>query len=161
MTGQTSSPARRNWLRWLLIASLALNLLIGGAVAARFFMPERMERMMGLNNATQLLPRRFLHDLPRERRRQLLDVLKAHGEAFRAARTEMRAATAQLAAALEADPYVAADAESAIMAFSSAGGGVIKTGEAAAREVLAMLTPEERKMLAKRLRERPGRRRRN
>jgi uncharacterized membrane protein len=162
MTGTSPAPAaKRRWSWWsvLLVASLALNMLIGGAVAARYLFPERVDRMSGLNFA-QLLPRRFFGDLSRERRRELVDILKTHRDGIRGGREAMRAATLKIADALEAEPYDAMAAEAAIKGFSDTGSGIVADGAKAALDVLARLTPEERKLLAQRLRERGGPRRR-
>jgi uncharacterized membrane protein len=151
----TPPKSRRSWWGALLVASLALNLLIGGAVAARFIFPERIERMAGLNFA-QLLPRRFFGDLSRERRRELLDILKTYRNGFRGGRQAMQAATLKIADALAAEPYDPKAAEAAIKGFTDIGNGIVADGAKAAMDVLNRLAPEERKLLAQRLRERGG-----
>ena len=145
----------RHWSGWslLLIASLALNMLVGGAVAARFFSPERVERMEGLSFA-QLLPRRFFGDLTRARRKEMLEILKAYRDGFKDGRAEMQAATLVIANALEAEPYDAAKTETAVRSFGAIGGKLVADGADVAVDVLGRLTPEERKSLALRLRER-------
>lgn len=154
-----TDPSRKSWSWWglLLVASLALNLLVGGAIAAHFLFPERLERMAGLNFA-QLLPRRFFGDLSRERRKELLNVLKSYRDGFKDGREEMQTAALAIADALDAEPYDAVKTEAAVKSFADVGGGLIADGAKVANDVLARLTPEERKLLAQRLRERGKRR---
>lgn len=156
MTDETQSAPQKPRSRWwsiLLVASLALNLLFAGAIAARWFTQERVERLTG-GSYTQLLPRRFLADLPRERRQDILAMLGAHRKAFRDGRTELRNAAVAIAAALEAEPYNADAAAKALDDFNAVASGLVTKGSDVARQVLATLSPEERKKLAQRIRER-------
>ena len=152
---ETPVVAKRRWSwgRLLLVASLALNLLVGGAIAARFAFPDRMGRMEGLSFA-QLLPRRFFGDLTRERRKELLAVLKTYRDGFKGGRDGMEQASLVIADALEAEPYDPAATQAAVNGFAAIGGTLINDGAKVAMDVLAKLSPEERKLLAQRLRER-------
>ena len=152
---ETPVVAKRRWSwgRLLLVASLALNLLVGGAIAARFAFPDRVGRMEGLSFA-QLLPRRFFGDLSRERRKELLDVLKTYRDRFKSGRDRMEQASLVIADALEAEPYDPAATQAAVNGFAAIGGTLINDGAKVAMDVLAKLSPEERKLLAQRLRER-------
>ncbi len=69
------------WWSALLIASLALNLFIGGAIATRFFTHGGPQRFIGASY-TQLIPRGFFAEMPRDRRRVLLDILQAIPQGF-------------------------------------------------------------------------------
>lgn len=165
---QTTSPPSGGWLpvlrsRWwtvLLIASLAVNLLIGAAVVAHFVRGERMERMSG-GSYTQLIPRKFFADLPRERRRELLDTLKQFRGEFRNNREEARNAALKLADALDAEPYDAARTVAVAAEFANTGNMMAKRGSDIAVDFVAKLSPEERKMLAQRIRDRAKPRGRN
>ena len=81
MADQADTPKRSwfqtwpHWTMFLLVASLAVNLVIGAAAGMRYFYPDRLERWSGAS-FTQLLPRRFLSDLPEDRRREFLDDLE-------------------------------------------------------------------------------------
>ena len=72
----TPAQGRRvNWLVVALVASMAVNLLVAGAVAARWYVgagPDRYARL----TQTQLIPRLFFRDLDRSRRMELLAVFK-------------------------------------------------------------------------------------
>jgi uncharacterized membrane protein len=162
VNSQVERPASRpsRWWTALLIVSLALNVLIGAATATRFFVKERTERVTGAGYV-QLVPRKFLADLPRERRRELLAVFKQFRDEFRDGRRAARESAAKLADALEAEPYDAAAVKAVADEFARSGSGMIVHGVEAAVQFVARLTPEERKQLALRIRERAVAGRRN
>lgn len=148
------APARPfNWLKAALIASLAVNLLFAGAVAARWYVgfgPERYARLTQM----QLIPRFFFRDLDRSRRLELLRVLKSQDKEIRAGRQAVKAEIAELADALEAEPYDPARVKAAVAAFTAQSEVLFTTGGDAALAVIDKLTPDERKLMAKHLRAR-------
>ena len=147
-------PAKSSrWWTALLVVSLAINLLIGGAVAARFFTREGHERLMGASY-TQLIPRRFFTEIPRERRRVLLDILKQYRNDFRGDRDAFETAAAKLADALVIEPYDVEKVKLVINEFASQAGKLAARGGDAALDILAQLSPDERKILADAIRER-------
>ena len=152
-------PPRPRWWTVLLIASLALNLLAGGAVATRYFMHERMTRFTGIGNI-QLVPRKFLGELPRQRRLELLAVFRGYSDEFKMERTASREAAEKLATALAAEPYDAAAVKAVADQFGAAGNRLISHGVAAAMELIGKLSPQERQQLARHIRQRaqPGNR---
>ncbi|MFN4142288.1 periplasmic heavy metal sensor [Aestuariivirga sp.] len=161
MTAAEPAPAARRrvpWLKLALVASLALNMLFLGAAAARFFVGGPEGRVSGISQA-QLIPRKFFSELEMNRRRELLQVVKEFGPAFRAGRTAAREGALGLAAALEAEPYDEARVKAAVGAFSAKSTSLVGTGGEAALALIARLDAEERKLLAKhiRLREEKGR----
>lgn len=134
------------WERILLIASLALNLLLIGGAAARFF--THHSSFGGL----QLIPRGFISDLEQSRRTELLMVFKGFRSDFRDGRMRGREHMARLATALESDPYDAGAVESSVQSFTEGGVGLMRHGGDAALAFIAKLTPNERKRLAKYIR---------
>jgi len=154
----SSGRARLWWI--VLIVSLALNLLAVGAVIAHLIMgPPPPERIEGYSSL-QILPRAFVSDLKGERRTVIVDILRKFRGEFRARRAEMRANTEKIAAALEAEPYDPEAVEHAIDQFSATGRLMIDGGVLTVKSVIEVLTPDERKLLAKSIRERDERRRR-
>jgi uncharacterized membrane protein len=142
-----------HWTMFLLVASLAVNLLIAGAAGMRYFYPERLERWSGAS-FTQLLPRRFLTDLPADRRREFLDLLRSRREVFRESRSGMRDAALRFAAALERDPYDEAEVTAAIGDFTKLSTQMVDSGTLATLQIVQKLTPQERSLLAQHVRER-------
>ncbi len=147
------APSRWRWWTILLVVSLALNLLVGGAVVSSFFMHERMQRFGGISNV-QLIPRHFLGALPRERRTELLAVFRGHATRIKAERQASREAAINLAGALVAEPYDEAKVRAVAEEFGATGNRVIAQGIEAAMEMIGKLTLEERKLLAEHIRKR-------
>jgi uncharacterized membrane protein len=159
MTDQADTEKRKwfqtwpHWTMFLLVASLALNLLIAGAIGMRYFYPERLERWSGAS-FTQLLPRRFLSDLPEDRRREFLDMLKSRREVFRESRVGMRDVALRFAEALERNPYDEAQVTQAVQDFTKLSTQMVDSGTEVTLQIVQKLTPEERGLLAKQVRER-------
>ncbi len=144
------------WWTVLLIASLALNLFIGGAVATRVLRHDKPERFVGASY-TQLIPRRFFAEIPRERRRVLLDILKQYRKEFRSDREASEAAAARLADALVIEPYDVEKVKLVVSEFAGQTGKLAARGGDAALDIIALLSADERKLLAEAIRERAGR----
>jgi uncharacterized membrane protein len=153
-------PRRFPWLKALLVVSLALNLLFIGGAVARFATHGPPERMSGVSQM-QLIPRKFIGELDRDRRRELMLVFKDFAKRFRDGRREARDEVVTLAAALEAEPYDPARVKAIVDAFSAKSATLAGSGGEAALTLISKLTPGERKLLAKhiRLRDEGGKRR--
>lgn len=150
-----ASPPRRtfNWLKIVLVASLALNLLFIGGGLARFFVHGPPERMSGISQM-QLIPRKFFSELSAARKTELLKVFKDFGQEFRDGRKAARTEVVNLASALEAEPYDAVKVKTVIDSFSERSAHLIGTGGQAAYTLIGKLTPDERKLLARHIRQR-------
>jgi hypothetical protein len=154
-----SARPRRWWLA-LLVGSLALNIATLAAIGTRAFVNERIERLAG-PSYTQLVPRRFLADISKARREELREVLRSYRGSFRESRGGLRDAALGLAKVLETSPTDDATIMSSIDGFAAAGSAILNEGAKVAREIVSKLTPEERKLLGRRIRERAEARRRN
>ncbi len=147
-------PARGSkWWTGLLVASLAINLLVGGAVVARLATRDGPERFMGASY-TQLIPRRFFAEIPRERRKVMLDILKQYRPNFRQDREASEAVAAKLAEAIVNEPYDVEKVKVVINEFADRNGKLALRGGNATLDILAVLTPEERRILADSINER-------
>lgn len=153
--GTSVPPLTRRipWLKAALIASLAVNLLFVGAGVTRFMVRETPERVAGLSQV-QLIPRKFFGELDGARKTELLGVFRELGPSFREGRRAARDEIAVIAAALEAEPYDAARVKTAIDSFSARSESLVAAGGQAALTLISKLTPEERKLLAKHIRQR-------
>jgi uncharacterized membrane protein len=156
MTDTTATPGRSwNWLKIALVASLALNVLIGAAVATRYYRGGGAERFPP-GGYVQLIPRKFLGELPRERRREVMQIVNRYRKELRTEREETKALTLKLADAIGSDTYSPEQAKTAVLDFTGQGSKLVSRGGDAALEILGMLTPEERKELADAIRQRAG-----
>lgn len=160
-TGDARKPSwwdRPRLLRGLLIASLALNMLVISAVATRIVRGHGIERMPGASQV-QLLPRKFLRNLPDDKRKAAFDILKRYAQERKGSRQLMREVSLQLADAIAAEPYDTEKVKAVFADYERRSGEAASQSGAAALEVLALLSPEERAALAAGIRERAGPRR--
>jgi hypothetical protein len=153
MSDTTQVPKRSKWWQALLIGSLALNLLVGGAVVTRMVTHGGPDRLMGVSY-TQLIPRRFFAEMPRERRRVLLDILKKYRDDFRGDREASGQVAVKLAEAIVIEPYDIEKVKLVVNEFTSQNGKLAARGGDAALDILSVLTPEERQLLASTIRDR-------
>ena len=155
-----SAPENRpRWLVPLLVVSLAANLLIGAAVATRHFYMGGLhgpDRMAGASY-TQLIPRRFFAEVPRDRKRVFLDILKNYRDEFRNEREASNQVAAKLSDVIDSPTYDPEKARQVVNEFANQNAKLAQRGGAAVLDILAVLTPEERQLLAKVVRERPMR----
>ncbi len=157
VSNSADAPAQRSrWWTALLIGSLAINLLIGGAVVTRVLMRDAPERLMGASYA-QLIPRHFFMELPRDRRRVLLDILKQYRPDFKDDRDATEQVAAKLADAIVAEPYDVEKVRLVINEFADRSRDLAGRGGDAALDILAALTPDERLILADAIRDRADR----
>ncbi len=144
---QTRPP--RRWLRWLLVASLGLNLLLLGLAAGAVLRgpPDRFGAGPALGYYAHALPDPYRRDLGRE--------LRASRGDWAPTRDALRDQRLAFAAALTADPYDQ-DRVEALLAeeqtFASSLGARARNLLAAQ---IARMDPEARAAFAERLRERP------
>jgi uncharacterized membrane protein len=159
--GTTTKP--RYWpsqgSRWwtaLLIASLALNFFIGGAIITRFLTHGGPQRFIGASY-TQLIPRGFFAEMPSDRRRILLDILLQYRKDFRADREGTETVAAKLADALVSEPYDVEKVKLVVSEFAGQSGKLAARGGDAALDIIALLSSDERKILADAIRDRASR----
>jgi len=119
----------------------------------RYFYPERMERWSGAS-FTQLLPRKFMSDLPEERHREFLDLLKSQRGTFRESRADMRDVALRFAEALERNPYDEARSPPPSRISPSYRNRMVDSGTLVTLQIVQKLTPEERILLAQHVRDR-------
>jgi uncharacterized membrane protein len=141
------------WWSALLIASLAINLLIGGAVVTSVLRHDGPERFVGASYA-QLIPRRFLAEIPRERRRVLLDILKRYRDDFRDDRGASEAIAVKLADALVGEPYDVEKVKLVVSEFAGQTGKLASRGGDAALDIITLLSADERRLLAAAIKDR-------
>ena len=102
----------------------------------------------------QLIPRRFLAEVGHERRKALTEGLRAYRERYSQGNRDARSLAVAVADALAAAPYDELLLKSAIEEFNRNGTIVLGLGAEAALAFMRALTPEERLVLARHIRER-------
>ncbi|WP_210527120.1 periplasmic heavy metal sensor [Rubellimicrobium arenae] len=136
--------------RWLLVASLALNLLVAGIVVGSFFDedgPGRRPRPVEL----ALGP--LARALGEEDRDAILAAVRARPDLQPPRREEQAAAFAEIVAALRADPFAPDRLARALAAQRSRVAEVQDAVQQALVARMAAITPEGRAALADRLEE--------
>lgn len=99
-----SGTGSRRWLKWLLVASLALNLLILGALGTAAWRFRHAPPVPGPNaiNAHLL---GFIWTLPSERRQAIWSATRGEREAMRPFRLDVRTVRLEARAAMTAMPF--------------------------------------------------------
>lgn len=143
------------WWTVVLGLSLMANLLIGGIVIGRN-LGDRHGGGPMLNNVSQLVPRKFIDNLSDVRRKDILGILRTNRDELRNLREDTRATVLKLAEALEApDP---AGINAVIDSYTTGSESLAGHSAKMARDLIAKLTADERKLLASAIRDRNSRR---
>jgi uncharacterized membrane protein len=98
----TTRPKLARWIKWLLIASLAANLLVVGAIASAVWR-GRSAHLFHMSGGANLAG--YVGSLPHERRRDLLMRGQANRQDLVAMRGEVRAARRDMYTTLAAEPF--------------------------------------------------------
>lgn len=151
---------RSPWWAGLLIFSLMANLVVAGAaIGMRFHGGHGQGSLFEVG--AQLLPRKFFGDLPRERRREFMDILRAKNDQFAQNRNASDATTLKFADVLEQSDFDQAKVKAIVEEIATGPTSFTAQGEALVLEVVAKLTPDERKSLASAIRNRVAHHERN
>lgn len=99
----TNGPMPSRRMKWLLIVSLALNLLVVGAVASLLWRGRPAVHILAASGGGNLAS--YVGSLPNERRRDLFARGQPQRQQMMALRSEVRAARRDMLAALAAEPF--------------------------------------------------------
>jgi uncharacterized membrane protein len=142
-----AGPPPRRWGKWLLIASLALNLAVVGAVAARFIMGPPHMRGWGPPPADMGLMW-FSRHLPAGSKKMVRDNLKAARPEFRTLRDNVTDQRRIAADTLAAEPFDREAAKAALDKVGAIEAQLREKGVDVLLNTAGKLTPDERKLLA-------------
>ena len=153
-----TSPRKKrwNWLKIGLVLSLALNVLVIGAVGSMAYKWKSQQNHWRGQITVFKEGRKFAKSLPRDRRRQLRQIWRTQRRALRSTAIPSdldKAATRALITALESKPLNAEAIEQAmskIHELFSAGFAPMRAGVG---KTVRTLTPEERAAFAARLKQ--------
>ncbi len=161
MSIETPVQEQKSWLpqlqsRWwtlLLGLSLMLNLLVGGVIFGDRVAGGRMDRLVGASYV-QLIPRSFFRELSRERRHELLQIVRESREDLRGLRSQYEGTSLKLAEVLEKEAFTPDELRQAVSAFSTGTESLASRGGEVVVKIVSQLTSEERKLLAQAIRKR-------
>jgi uncharacterized membrane protein len=164
MSDVTQNKQRFSWIpqlrsRWwaaLLGVSLMLNLLVGGIFAGAMFGEGRAERLAGASYV-QLIPRKFFHDISKDRRDALMQILRDNRDDLRNLREASDGTSLKLADALEKENFNIDDVRQTVAAFSTGTESLAARGGDVVVKIVSQLGADERKLLAAAIRDRDAR----
>lgn len=143
----TETPRAAGKSRWLLIGSVALNLVFIGGLAALWFKgPPGHGRGGASQTAFGLLM--FSRDLPPERRDAVRKHLKEARPALKAGQADLRQARVKAAEVLGSATYTTDAMRSALDAVAATDTQLRHMGTDALMKAIGELTPEDRQALA-------------
>jgi uncharacterized membrane protein len=144
------------WWTGLLGVSLMVNLLVGGAIIGRAF-HDRHGENMGRASFVQLVPRKFIIELPSDRRRELMQFMRDDHQEMKSMRAGFQATALKLADVLDVENFDAANVKAIIDNFTTGSESLAARGGAAVEDLISKLTPMERKQLAAAIRDKENR----
>ncbi len=143
---------RRRWIMPVLFISLALNLLVAGAILGRALSPDdhrKRDRVEG--PIRSVIGEPFVRALSRKDRRAVLSEIREKAPRFRESRENLRQRVEAFLAALRADPFNAEDVGRLMQEQRQAARGRQELGEVLLLNRLAAMTASERSAYADRL----------
>ena len=159
---QTPPKPRRRWTRWLLVGSLAMNLLVAGMLVGFAV------RGPGSKLAPPVLPGalNMLRAVPDSHRGIVRDALRDHRETLRSQRGDVNELRRSFLTAIEKDPVDQAELERLLAAFGDIESGISEKGRAILLQVVMGMDHAARMELAEKARNmsasfRPSRRKRD
>jgi uncharacterized membrane protein len=154
MTG-TEAPAPTQgtprWVKILLVASLALNLLVAGLVLGAALGHDRDQRGGRGEVPREFVRSPFMGALDRDDRRVVGRELMREDGSLRANRAELRARFERLLAAIRAEPFDRAAIEAILDEQRAAGARRLEIAEEAVLDRLSAMSPQARAAYADRL----------
>ena len=152
----TADGGKSKWFwRTLLLVSLMINLLVAGILIGQLRQGQGA-RMMG-PAFVQYVPGRFFAELPKERRHELAEALRSNRQDFKKLRGQAAENAQKLAVALEQENYDPTQVNALIDTFTTGPDSLAAGGGKVLKDFYAILTPAERKELAKDIHDAPKR----
>lgn len=150
-TPGTTVPAKRGWVKYLLILSLGLNLLFVGLSAGAMLRRHPHQQFDG-GRAISALGLRFYYRALDDGAKSALDAaIDGNRSRIRAGRDNYRAHLALLAEAIRAEPYDRTAVQAVLDAQAAAITGNIALGQELLLDRISAMPPKARQALADRL----------
>ncbi len=161
MTGRdenTKPSATRKWVRYALVASLGVNILVAGVVGGAILRAGPPERFRPGKDIAAFGLRPYARALDEGGRKSLREAVRAGRGDFHAGRQAMRTHMRDLAAALRADPYDEAAIEAELAKQARNVSANVAFGQRLLLTQIREMSDDARRALATRLLEPPRRR---
>lgn len=142
---KTGEPVKRSWKRIILPVSLALNLLFVGAIVGAGWMRNKHGASFGGPSGSMV--KHMLRHLPDDKRQSILDQITHHRQGQRSKRREINGFRGELGKALKGEPFNAELVRGAAQKMHRARGELVGTKMELLVNVLAQLTPKERRKI--------------
>ena len=142
----SAAPAGPSRMKWLLIASLAVNLLLIGAFAGPRLFGHRLWRG-GDRGGEEFGLVGYARHLPTERRKMVRKIVEAEKGPIKALREDVRKARQEAGAVLVTEPFDTEKLKAALARISEAEAKLKAAGLSAFLNVAQEFTPEERQGL--------------
>jgi uncharacterized membrane protein len=143
------APTLKRPIRMLLVVSLALNVLLGTALATALLMQYRSGGAHGARHMDLPSPRALARHLHDDERTRLRSILSGQRPAFRAAGGEVMEARRRVRSALTAEPFQAEALASALADLRRGQGRMSTEAQAAIVELAASMDADGRQRLAR------------
>jgi uncharacterized membrane protein len=143
----TEKP-KTSWKKYLLIGSLALNVLVVFAIAGAAFKPDRPK----LKDREVSIQGSFMRALPEDMREQLKDSFRKGGEGFRKQRETSRKLREEMKVVISATPYEDAALRAVFEKQKQLRIAFVDRGDSVLIELISSMTDEQRAEFAKNLR---------
>ncbi len=153
---QQDPRTNRRWMAIFLMLSLGLNILVVGVIAGAFLRGGPAEHLRPPHGIAALGLRPYYRALDTAARAELAAAAKDKtAQANVPGRAAMRAHLTALAAAIAAEPYDAGNVRKVLAAQADAVAGNISRGHELLLDRIAVMSPDARQSLSKRLTEFP------
>jgi len=163
MTDKTTKRTAPRWMKILLTISLALNLLIIGAIGAKFFRPYYPMHSKGPHgalarpDAMYKAGRHLMWKLTRERRQEMFQIVRMHRSNMQTELSNLAKARLALAKTITSQPDNQSAFDQKWGIVKTAETALLKKSNALTSDFIKSLTADERKTYAEILQNPPHR----
>lgn len=154
MTDKSNKKSAPRWLKILLTVSLAFNFLIVGAVSAKLFLPHHnmtgkaTHGALARPNAMYQAGRHLMWKLPRERRREMFQLVRMHRGNMQKELDILADARLALAQTISKQPDNMDEFDKKWVLVKEAEVALFSKANALTKDFIKSLSPDERKAYA-------------
>ncbi len=154
---QITQPGRK-WTRYLLVASLGLNIIVAGLVGGAMLRGGPPDHIRRDRDVSVLGLRAYYRALDESSQTELRDAIKAKRTQIKVGRAAFRAHLEALANAISVEPFDPAAVTQVLQSQAGTVSENIRTGHQLLLDRVSAMSPEARQTMAERLLQPPKRR---